>query len=364
MAHFDLAIIGTGSGNSILDERLRRQEGGDLRAGHVRRHLPERRLHSRPRCSSTPPKSPQTVRDSTRFGVDAHLDGVRWGDIVSRVFGRIDPIALGGERYRRSSPNVTVFDSHTRFGPTRPDGRYVLRTEAGEEFTVRSGGDRGRGAGDDSAGDRRLRGSGSTPATPSCASPKLPEHLVIVGGGFVAAEFAHVFSALGLAGDDRRCAARTLLTYCDDDDLRTLHRYRLAQVGGPQPPQRRSAAAPTLPEPRWNSTTAPRCMPTWCWWPPAGSPTATCWTRSSPVSRSTRRARWWSTSTSAPPRAASSRSATSPRTISSSTSPTTRCGWSSTTCCRTGTTPTRWCRPTTATCRRRCSPTRRSPASG
>ena len=28
--------------------------------------------------------------------------------------------------------------------------------------------------------------------------PELPKHLVIVGGGFVAAEFAHVFSALGV----------------------------------------------------------------------------------------------------------------------------------------------------------------------
>ena len=27
--------------------------------------------------------------------------------------------------------------------------------------------------------------------------PALPGHLVIVGGGFVAAEFAHVFAALG-----------------------------------------------------------------------------------------------------------------------------------------------------------------------
>ena len=27
---------------------------------------------------------------------------------------------------------------------------------------------------------------------------ELPDHMVIVGGGFVAAEFAHVFSALGV----------------------------------------------------------------------------------------------------------------------------------------------------------------------
>ena len=30
MDHFDIAIIGTGSGNSILDERYARQAGGDL----------------------------------------------------------------------------------------------------------------------------------------------------------------------------------------------------------------------------------------------------------------------------------------------------------------------------------------------
>ncbi len=29
---------------------------------------------------------------------------------------------------------------------------------------------------------------------------ELPEHLVIVGGGFVAAEFAHVFSVAGRRG--------------------------------------------------------------------------------------------------------------------------------------------------------------------
>ncbi len=41
---FDLIIIGSGSGNSIPDVP-RRLEDRDRRAGHVRRHLPERRLH-------------------------------------------------------------------------------------------------------------------------------------------------------------------------------------------------------------------------------------------------------------------------------------------------------------------------------
>ncbi|MBI3216563.1 MAG: mycothione reductase [Mycobacterium sp.] len=214
MQHFDLTIIGTGSGNSILDERYDDKSvaiceqgtfgGTCLNVGCI----PTKMFVYAAEVAAT-------IRDAARFGVDAHIDQVRWNDIVSRVFGRIDPIALGGQRYRQSSPNVTVFDSHTRFGPTRPDGKYLLRTEAGDEFTS------------DSvviaAGARAL----VPPAIDNCGVsfytsdtimriPELPEHLVIVGGGFVAAEFAHVFSALGskvtivLRGS-------TLLTYCDDD---------------------------------------------------------------------------------------------------------------------------------------------------
>ena len=41
------------------------------------------------------------------------------------------PIAMGGENYRRSSPNVTVYDTHTRFAEPTADGRYTLRTDAG-----------------------------------------------------------------------------------------------------------------------------------------------------------------------------------------------------------------------------------------
>ena len=78
----------------------------------------------------------ETIRAAARYGIDAHIDGVRWDDIVSRVFGRIDPIGLSGEDYRRSAPNIDVYGQHTRFGPVQADGRYLLRTDAGEEFTA------------------------------------------------------------------------------------------------------------------------------------------------------------------------------------------------------------------------------------
>src|ERR1700748_2392116 len=113
METYDLAVIGTGSGNSILDERYARKRvaiceqavfgGTCLNVGCI----PTKMFVYAAEVA-------QTVRDSGRYGADAHIDGVRWGDIVAGVFGRIDPLALGGENYRRSSPNIQVFSSHTR----------------------------------------------------------------------------------------------------------------------------------------------------------------------------------------------------------------------------------------------------------
>lgn len=213
MEHYDLTIIGTGSGNSILDERYAGKKvaiceqgtfgGTCLNVGCI----PTKMLVYAADVADT-------IKAGAKYGVDAHIDKVRWPDIVSRVFGRIDPIAAGGEDYRRNDPHITVYASHTRFGPKTADGRYTLRTEAGDEFSS----------------DQVVIAAGSRayvpPAIVDCGVtyytsddimriPELPEHLVIVGGGFVSAEFAHVFSALGVRvtivvrGD-------CLLSHCDE----------------------------------------------------------------------------------------------------------------------------------------------------
>src|SRR5690606_3657700 len=42
------------------------------------------------------------TKESARLGLDAQVNSVHWQDIVRRVFEkRIDPIAQGGEEYRR-----------------------------------------------------------------------------------------------------------------------------------------------------------------------------------------------------------------------------------------------------------------------
>ncbi|MGB8406057.1 MAG: mycothione reductase [Mycobacterium sp.] len=219
MEHYDLAIIGTGSGNSVLDDRYADKKvaiceegtfgGTCLNVGCI----PTKMFVYAAEVA-------QTIRHSSTYGIDAHIDEVRWPDIVDRVFGRIDPIAAGGEEYRRSMANVTVYASHTRFGPKLPDGRYTLRTDAGDEFSA----------------DQVVIAAGSRSRIPSAIAdaavtyytsddimriPRLPEHLVIVGGGFISVEFAHVFSALGvrvtivLRGD-------RLLRRCDEE---ICHRF-------------------------------------------------------------------------------------------------------------------------------------------
>jgi mycothione reductase len=195
MQTYDLAIIGTGSGNTILDERHASKRvalceqgtfgGTCLNVGCI----PTKMFVYAAEVA-------QTIRDAARFGIDAHIDKVRWDDIVSRVFGRIDPIALSGEDYRSSAPNIDLYREHTRFGPVQADGRYLLRTDAGAEFTA----------------DQVVIAAGSRAVVPPAILKsgvnyqtsdtvmriaELPEHLVIVGSGFVAAEFAHIFAALG-----------------------------------------------------------------------------------------------------------------------------------------------------------------------
>jgi mycothione reductase len=195
MADFDIAILGTGSGNTILDDHYLDKKvaicekglfgGTCLNVGCI----PTKMFVFAAGVA-------EQVGDAKRFGIDAHLDAVRWPDIVSRVFGRIDPLATGGEHYRRSSPNVEVFASHTRFAAAAPRDGYRLRTDDGDEFTA----------------EQVVLAAGSRavvpPAIADCGVAyhtsdtimrisELPDHIVIVGGGYVAAEFAHIFSALG-----------------------------------------------------------------------------------------------------------------------------------------------------------------------
>ena len=193
MTNYDLVIIGTGSGNSILDERFAGWRvaivekgvfgGTCLNAGCI----PTKMLVHPADLASMPAAA-------GRLGVDATLDGVRWADVRDRIFGRIDPIAAGGREYRRDhadNKNVTLYEGTARF-----TGPRTLEVD-GETITA----------------DRIVLASGGRPLVPDVPGldevgyhtsdtvmriDELPRRLVIIGSGFVSAEFAHVFSSFGV----------------------------------------------------------------------------------------------------------------------------------------------------------------------
>ncbi|MGO1973028.1 MAG: mycothione reductase [Propionibacteriaceae bacterium] len=190
MRHFDLCVIGSGSGNSLIDERFDGLEvalvekgvfgGTCLNVGCI-----PTKMFVFPADLANAPAT------GAPLGVDLTRNGVDWPSIRDRIFGRIDPISEGGRDWREQNAHVTVFEGEAHFTAER-----TLDTGTGEVITA----------------DRFVIAAGSRAVVPQVPGidtvtvhtsdtvmrlPELPGSMIIIGGGFVAAEFAHVFSAFG-----------------------------------------------------------------------------------------------------------------------------------------------------------------------
>jgi mycothione reductase len=128
---FDVAIIGSGSGNTMItedfaDKRVALVEDGVFGGTCLNVGCIPTKMYV------YAAEVAETVRDAARFGVDAHVDGVRWPDIRDRIFGRIDPISAGGRTYRAESDNVTLLEGTAVFDGPRQllvDGSTALSAD-------------------------------------------------------------------------------------------------------------------------------------------------------------------------------------------------------------------------------------------
>lgn len=200
MTHYDLLLIGTGSGNMFLDHRF---EG--LRTAIAEEwHFGGTCLNVG--CIPTkmfvyPASVAELAADSSRYNVSTSFAAVDWSGLQERVFSRIDAIEAGGRDYRTGDrqPNITVVPEHVHFmGPKR------VVTASGEEITA----------------DRIVIAAGAHPRLPEVPGldpamvdadghrlhtsdsimriAELPRRLAIVGSGVIAMEFAHVFASFGV----------------------------------------------------------------------------------------------------------------------------------------------------------------------
>ncbi|MFE9629429.1 mycothione reductase [Streptomyces sp. NPDC006463] len=193
MRTHDLVIVGAGSGNAIVDDRFSHLDVAIIDEGPFggtclnRGCIPSKMLVHVADVADG-------VREAGRLGVDAALHGVRWADVRARVFGRVGREAAEGEDGRRGSPYVHVYKGPARF---TADRTLMIGTGEGA-VTIR--------------GEQVVVAVGSRPAVPEpVAASGLPyetsdtvmrldgppRHLAVLGGGYIAAELAHVFHAAG-----------------------------------------------------------------------------------------------------------------------------------------------------------------------
>ncbi|MGZ4740712.1 MAG: mycothione reductase [Ilumatobacteraceae bacterium] len=188
---YDLVIIGTGSGNSVINDEMdgwriaiieRWTFGGTcLNRGCV----PSKML-----VYAADVAESAAHDNAPQYGVTTRFESADWPAIVERVFGRIDPIVENGRQYRYGLPNVTVYEGDARFVGERTievNGQRLT----GERIVIATGARSFIPA---------IHGIDAVPFHTSDTILRIarqPEHLVVLGGGFIAAELSHVFGSLG-----------------------------------------------------------------------------------------------------------------------------------------------------------------------
>ncbi len=220
MKHFDLIIIGSGSGNSIISPELDDWDiamvessvwgGTCLNRGCI----PSKMLVYAADIA-------ELARSGPALGVNTQFAGADWSAIRDRVFSRIDPIAAGGRSYRIDEcENVSVFEQHAVFVGLK-------QLKVGDEVITA---DRFVLAAGAHAHVPEIDGLDTVPFHTSDSIMRIdaiPERLTILGGGFIASELGHVFGALG--SDVTIVNRSDRLLRAEDSDVSRVFTERMAE---------------------------------------------------------------------------------------------------------------------------------------
>ena len=207
--HYDLIIIGTGSGNSIPEELNDRKiaivekgifGGTCINVGCIPTKMYVYTADIVRELQNLDTYGIYPIGGAAAEEITVADWKVNWEGLQERVFGRrIDPISQGGEEYRRGdeTPNITLYSDIARF-----TGERTLQIGDGKS-----------GVATTITGDQIVLATGSRTWVPPVIEesgvpyrtnidimrmPELPRTLVIMGGGIIATEFAHIFSSLGV----------------------------------------------------------------------------------------------------------------------------------------------------------------------
>ncbi|HEY4295154.1 MAG TPA: FAD-containing oxidoreductase [Paraburkholderia sp.] len=196
--HFDAVVIGTGQGGSPLAVRLGqsgRQTAVIERAAFGGTCVNVGCTPTKAYVASA--RAAHVVRHAAELGVQVSGPvSVDLAEVKARKDRIIGQSRDGVEKWLRSTENVTVFNGHARFTGAHtlaisgPDGELLNELSADEIF-INTG---TRAIVPPLAGLERIRyytNSNLLDLT------ELPSHLVIVGGSYIALEFAQIFRRFG-----------------------------------------------------------------------------------------------------------------------------------------------------------------------
>ena len=196
---FDLCIIGSGSGNTIVNHEFADWSvalvdqgvgAGDWFGGTCLNVgcIPTKMM-------VVPADFAASPAQAKRIGISLTRGEVDLAAIQERVFGRTDAISADGLAYRQSNSNVTVFREAAAF----LDATHLQvgdRVITAKQFVLAAGSRPRQLTNVPGLDDPDLAGMIHNNDT-LLRIKTLPKHLMIVGGGVEALEFAHVFSAFG-----------------------------------------------------------------------------------------------------------------------------------------------------------------------
>src|SRR5690606_6273951 len=187
----DLAIIGSGSGNSLVtpywdDRRVVIAEAGVFGGTCLNVGCIPTKMFVRPAALA------HSTEEAARLGVTQTTEAIDWPAIRDRVFARIDAISANGRRYRDeerdntelAAQRVKIAAETVGRGPGEPG---VLIAEDGSRIEA----------------DRIVIAAGSRAVLPDVPGvdlpgvhtsdtvmriPELPGRVLVIGGGFIACE--------------------------------------------------------------------------------------------------------------------------------------------------------------------------------
>ena len=195
MEEFDFIVIGSGSGLDVAnvaanqDQSVAVIEKGPLGGTCLNRGcIPSKHLLYHADVL-------ETIEHAGEFHIDATVDSVAFADIVREVNEEVSADAESIRRGLRSSDRHALFEGEGQFIAER-----TLQLVSGTDDGARL------------SGETILIAAGTRPAVPDIKGieavdyltstealqlEKRPDHLVIIGGGYIAAELAHFFGTFG-----------------------------------------------------------------------------------------------------------------------------------------------------------------------